>query len=562
MKLSTKKDFTDLLFDILNPIKSHYSEKNAYLMLGTHSTWYEDAGAKTESFSRPLWGLVPFFAGGGEDEEFEKIYINGITAGTDPNSGEYWGDCHDADQRFVEMAAMAYGIMFAPQKLWEPLSDEAKDNYAAWLYTINDHRVCDSNWTFFRVLVNIALKGAGRKYSAEILEKDLNRIDEFYIGDGWYKDGVKGQKDYYIPFAFHFYSLIYARYMENEDPERSKLYKDRACEFAQQFIYWFDDNGEALPYGRSLTYRFAQTAFWSACVFTGIKPFPVGVMKGIIVRNFRQWFENSQIFDNGHILTVGYKYANLLMAEHYNAPGSPYWSLKVFAMLMLDDNDEFWSAEEEPLPKLADKKLIKAADMLVTRHEGHVTAYVAGTHNEFGCGQIIPKYLKFAYSTKYGFNVMRSSISLDEAAPDNMLVFDIDGMMFVRRKNIAFELHDDSIVTEWSPFIGITVKTTVIPIDGGHKRVHKITSEYDCMAYDCGFAISERDEDECEISYEKAYAKNKFAYCKTESKQSVGGHIIHASPNTNLYYPKTVIPAVKYEIKKGTSEVETFIYNG
>lgn len=32
-------------------------------------------------------------------------------------------------------------------------------------------------------------------------------------------------------------------------------------EFVKQFIYWFDEEGEAIPFGRSLTYRFSQVSF-------------------------------------------------------------------------------------------------------------------------------------------------------------------------------------------------------------------------------------------------------------------------------------------------------------
>ena len=53
--------------------------------------------------------------------------------------------------------------------------------------------------------------------------------------------------------------------MEKEDPEHTALFKERAKTFSESFIYWFDDEGKALPFGRSLTYRFAQAAFFSAC---------------------------------------------------------------------------------------------------------------------------------------------------------------------------------------------------------------------------------------------------------------------------------------------------------
>lgn len=44
------------------------------------------------------------------------------------------------------------------------------------------------------MLVNVALKKVGRKYSQEQLDKDIARIDEFYLGNGWYIDGLHGQR--------------------------------------------------------------------------------------------------------------------------------------------------------------------------------------------------------------------------------------------------------------------------------------------------------------------------------------------------------------------------------
>lgn len=47
-----------------------------------------------------------------------------------------------------------------------------------------------------------------------MLEEYLEGLETFYLGEGWYRDGDSGQKDYYISFAIHFYSLIYAVVME------------------------------------------------------------------------------------------------------------------------------------------------------------------------------------------------------------------------------------------------------------------------------------------------------------------------------------------------------------
>lgn len=218
-----KQYFKNELMDMLNPIAIFYDGGN--VRFAKHSAWYENASADMEAFARPLWGLVPFWAGGGSDSRFEKLYIDGLIDGADRNSKGFWGDCHDRDQRFVEMASIAYGLIFAPDKIWEPLSDSEKDRLEKWLVSINDKEVCDSNWIFFRILVNTAMKKIGRAYSAEVMEKDFARIDEFYLGGGWYKDGIHGQTDYYIPFAFHFYGLVYAIAMGGEDKERADKFK-------------------------------------------------------------------------------------------------------------------------------------------------------------------------------------------------------------------------------------------------------------------------------------------------------------------------------------------------
>ena len=329
-----RKDFQELLLAILRPLLPYYSEEKAELVLGVTATNYDQKAIRLEAFSRPLWGLVPFWAGGGSAPEFEEIYRKGLAAGTDPKSKEYWGGFHAFDQRFVEMAAISYGLILTPEKLWEPLTDSEKDNLVNWLYGINEYELPVCNWVLFAVLVNIALKKLGRKYDADKLEKYLAGADSFYLGDGWYQDGDSGQKDYYVSFAIHFYSLFYARVMEKEDPDRCRLYKERADLFAKQFIYWFDEGGASLPFGRSLTYRFSQVSFFSACLMAGVEPFDTGIMKGLIVRHLCDWLEKP-IFDRDDILTIGYGYPNLVMGERYNGPGSAYWAMKTFAVLML-----------------------------------------------------------------------------------------------------------------------------------------------------------------------------------------------------------------------------------
>lgn len=561
-RLETKKDFQELLLSLLEPLKPYYSEHCARLQLGVTMAHYDSNAAWMEAFSRPLWGLVPYWAGGGREGEFEELYRKGLCAGTEEKDPEYWGECTSFDQRFVEMAAISYGMMFAPEVLWEPLQEQEKKNLAAYLNKINEHPLPVCNWILFAVLVNIALKSVGMPYSEKMLEEYLEGLETFYLGDGWYQDGDSGQKDYYISFAIHFYCLVYAKVMGGEDAERAERYKERAIAFAGQFIYWFDKDGDAIPFGRSLTYRFSQVSFFAACLLAGIEPFPVAVMKGLLVRHLQSWLARP-IFDREGILTIGYGYPNLIMAERYNAPGSPYWAMKVFAFLMLPDEHPFWSAEAAPLPGLEPKCPMPHGDMFVYHYGNHATAFTPGVYSPNGHGQIVAKYGKFAYDTKFSISVAKSCYELHENAPDNMLAFVIDGYVYVRRICMESQILENGVYSKWSPYPGILVETTVIPDGQGHTREHHIISERECEAYDFGFAVNRGDvtpvDYVCHAGEGWAEAKNCYSLCKVSGNTSLPGEVLNADPNTNLLYPKTAIPGVKYSIHKGEQTLSTVV---
>lgn len=42
-----------------------------------------------EGFSRVLWGLASYWAGGGDDESLLSVYQKGLAAGTDPEASSY-----------------------------------------------------------------------------------------------------------------------------------------------------------------------------------------------------------------------------------------------------------------------------------------------------------------------------------------------------------------------------------------------------------------------------------------------------------------------------------------
>ncbi|MDL2301074.1 DUF2264 domain-containing protein [Lachnospiraceae bacterium OttesenSCG-928-D06] len=555
MLLTTKKDFQSLLFQVLDPVRENYSPGKALLKLGYSGTKYDERCAQMEGFARTFWGLIPFFTGGGQDEMLLQNCIDGLRHGTDPKHSEYWGGFGEMDQRFCEMAALALGLLLIPEKLWEPLTRDERDRVVVWLSHINSYTLGPNNWQFFLVLVNTALKKLGEPYSQEQMDTSLERIESFYLGDGWYRDGRLPNKDYYIGFAFHFYGLIYAKLMKEEEPERCAAFEQRAMLFARDFIYWFDDEGRAVPYGRSLTYRFAQVSFFSACLFAGLEPLPMPVMKGILARHLNDWF-TAPIFDNGGILSIGYRYPNLRMAENYNGPGSPMWALKAFLFLALPDDHGFWCCEAAPMPKLDRVKTLFQAEKVMTREPGSVTLYPVGVPVIARIqGHMVEKYSKFAYSSKYGFCVQVAADILAGLAPDSTMVFEVAGRLYPRQHNTSFEMGEGRLTSTWSPCPGIEVTTMIEPVVGGHIRRHMVTSEFDCIAYDCGFALPWDTEGyEAEADDEGAVIRYKDGFCTVKGGP---GKVIQTQPNANLVNPRTAIPMVQYSILAGETTFET-----
>jgi hypothetical protein len=108
----------------------------------------------------------------------------------------------------------------------------------------DDIRMISRLW--FRVFANLGLRKNGAEYSLSRIEADMDHLDSFHVGGGWSNDGPKShhQMDYYSgSFAIQFLQLLYSKLAGDFDPERAERYRQRAREFAKDFVYYFDPNG-------------------------------------------------------------------------------------------------------------------------------------------------------------------------------------------------------------------------------------------------------------------------------------------------------------------------------
>ena len=483
--LSSRQDLVAALNTLLAAVDTQFPAGRSRFSLGDTSAHYATDVAQMEGLSRVLWGLFPLMAAG-DSTPYSDKYIAAIKQGTDPHSAGYWGEAGPYDQRLVEMAAYGLGLALLQDNLTERFSERELMNLHAWLNQITDATMPDSNWNYFAIMVQLGFKRAGLPYDQQAIDRRFAMMDAYYLGDGWYSDGPGRPKDYYISMAFHFYGLIYATL--SGDEARAEVLRQRSALFAEDFIYMSAPDGASVPFGRSLTYRFAMVAFWSAVAFSGLEVFTPGIVKGIILRHLR-WWQQQPITDRDGILTLGFAYPNLAMCEDYNSPGSPYWALKTYLILALPESHPFWQADEQPLPALAEKRVIPHAQQILI-HSDHVTLLTAGQLELNNYVNTEAKYTKFAYSSRFGFTIERGRFGLKHAACDSMLLLaDGDNYFRGRRECEEVRVDENCIFSRWSPWHDVHIESWQVPFGEWHLRLHRINSARTLQTVEGGFAV-------------------------------------------------------------------------
>lgn len=572
--LLTRDDMRRAFLALERPLLLKWDDDKTDPDLGPHRAWYGLREARLEIVTRYLYGLVPFTAGGGTSAGWTHV-LDAIVHGTDPDHPHYWGDAEDNNQRSVEMAALGYALRLVPEAIWTPLSSPQQDRFARWMAGMVDRSLVVSNWQFFRLLVTMGLRHVGRAPANSDAQdqRAIDVIDRLYLGDGWYEDGARGQRDYYIPMAFHFYAAVLKRFAAG-GPVMARVdeWAARATTFGEQFVDWFAADGAALAFGRSLTYRFAQGAYWGGCAVAGLKPFSPGTLKGMHLRHLRWWWRQPMRNGDG-TLSLGYSYPNHNILEPYNAAGSPYWAMKSFAPLMLADSDPFWASDEQPLPaRPAEPARQPRANFLIDRdpNSGHVTALSAGQwHPGWPLRHRDAKYAKLAYSTAFGPTVGPNHESLTGAGIDATIAIQDsptlvqDGTPWRCRGETANAIvAADHVRSDWIVRTGLAVRTWLIPAAGAwHARVHRVETDQPIQFAEGGFSADEPVEsgrDEAGVCVRGA-GESGFSGVVDVS----GGRRVDVSdvePNSSLTHSRTLTPVVIAALPAGTHWLATLIF--
>ncbi|KAK9380780.1 uncharacterized protein V2V93DRAFT_237904 [Kockiozyma suomiensis] len=600
--LRTRNDLLEGAIALLKPLLCKYSTGKAAILALETGAHFDQLAAQLEGFSRVMWAVAAIKAGFEERsaseqvkkvlDEFVHNFQEGVGSGSDPESPEYWGYPEDCDQRLVEMAALGYSIFMCPAVFWDPLPEKTKKTFSTWLYSINEVNIVSNNWLFFRVLVNIALRTVGEKFDQKAWDAALDEMNEWYLTDGWYYDGKPRQLDYYIPFAFHYYGLIYSVHAAEWDPVRCAKFKHRASIFADTFYASFADSGAGVPFGRSLTYRFAHSSLWAAMGYAGVEGAKIdpntgkpvvntGVIKHLLLQNLRYWRDQPFLLDDGSF-SIGYCYPNLFMSEEYNSANSPYWAFKSMLALAIPSDSPFWTAEE---PEKISKPFLvpspHAGQLYVNDKYGHTYALSAKQHADWFRNQKA-KYCKFVYSTHFGFSMPQSAEGLAHFAADCHLAITSDEQLYTA-PGITTEFGMGEIAGQmavwgfYAPVLNNKVSVFAWMIapetaaSAYHTRIIKVVNSgsVDITVSDGGFSVSAERADRRVIRSAEATAAGEFkaagndwALCKALnsgisglraglSDGLVGGKAQNSDPNSNIVFSRAIFPSLSYNVAAG-----------
>ena len=561
--LQSREDAQRAIVEMFEPLVPAYRAGGARVSLGTTATYYDIATAELEAFARPLWGLAPLAAGGGEFAHWD-LFREGLAHGTDPRDPQYWGSIGqthglpaEMDQRYVEMAPIGLALALVPEHIFDPLSAAERQHVLTWLEPINHHPLPANNWQFFRVMVNLGFARVGGPFDRAAVDESLGKIDQYWLGEGWYQDGKLGNTDFYNPWAYHFCGLIYAVLAAGTDPRRCTQFRERARRFATDFEAWFDSSGRVVPYGRSLTYRFDAASFWGALAFADEAALPWGEVRGLWAQNLR-WWATQPIWRADGVLSIGWSYPDLLMSETYNGPGSPYWAFKYFLPLAVAADHPFWSTPEQVAGREA-RHSVQRPPIVVVNRDDRQAQVLNGGRGDWFERQGSAKSGKFAYSSAFAFG-LDADTPMYQGVGDSMLVLRDTADVYQVRSHVSDSgiIEGDLLWARWQPYPDVEIVTVLCGEMPWHARLHHIQTGRELETFEGGFAIgSDNDptgpptvsETTNSVARVRTAAATSLIVDASRSRQTA---VRPLQPNTDILHPRAVVPGLLKSLDKGT----------
>ena len=316
-----------------------------------------------ETFGRLMSGIAPWLTLSDDETpeglQRKQLRIWALAAyknAVDPESPDYlcWGK---AGQNLVDAAFIAESFLRAWETLWIPLDDVTKQRYIKEFQALRKIDPPYSNWLLFSSTIESLLAKAGAQFDEYRVNIACRKVEEWYVGDGWYADGPSFAFDYYSSYVFHPMYLETLQAMA--DAKRSSRidyhkYHERALKRAQKYAIilerFISPDGTFPVFGRSIVYRLSamQPLSLMAWYQTLPKELSNGQVRAALTKVLHRMFDAQENFNDAGYLTIGFCGSQPDVADWYTNNGSLYMTSMVFMPLGLPANHPFWADAPQP----------------------------------------------------------------------------------------------------------------------------------------------------------------------------------------------------------------------
>jgi hypothetical protein len=316
--------------------------------------------AYLECFGRLMSGIAPWLAlpadatpEGSLRRRLQGMALQSYANAVDPRSPDYlkW---KGEGQALVDSAYFTNALLRAPKVLWEPLDATTKARIIAEIKGLRRVDPPNTNWLLFAAMNEAWLLSIGEEYDPMRMNGAIRKINEWYVGDGWIRDGKAFHFDYYNSYVMYPMLLeVLDVLAEKKAPfwqakpqellAQAIKRAQRYCEHLERFV---GPDGSFPPIGRSLTYRTA--AFQPLALLAWRKQLPASLPEGQVRAALHAvhraiWDAPGNFTDNG-FLTIGFRGHQPELGDWYSNNGSMYIASSSLLALGLPAGDSFWTA--------------------------------------------------------------------------------------------------------------------------------------------------------------------------------------------------------------------------
>ncbi|RCW69783.1 DUF2264 domain-containing protein [Saliterribacillus persicus] len=361
MENTVRKFWLKCLLRIADPVIEALEKEELKILMPVEANNSDDRAKYThlEAFGRLLAGIAPWLEHKKTDEKEEKLRITYATRirkcidhATNPSSADYM-NFHEGHQPIVDTAFFAQGLLRAPNELWEKLDDRVKENVVTRFKATRSRKPHFSNWLLFSAIIEGFLYKIGEKdWDAMRIDYAFNQLEQWYLGDGIYSDGVHFHHDYYNSFVIFPMLVDLLELVGKEDAkwiEMEKKVEERAKRYAAVQERLISPEGTYPPIGRSLAYRFGAFHHLSNQVYLEKLPSELlpGQVRSALSAVLKRTIEMPGTFDEKGWLTIGFNGHQPSIGEGYISTGSLYLCTTLFLPLGLSSEAKFWQEQEQ-----------------------------------------------------------------------------------------------------------------------------------------------------------------------------------------------------------------------